>query len=212
MGGTTNEYSVCFLNAWLLHHQFRKVFEAIKLGRTYITYKPDGPVVQFEADGDGDGMFETIVGGEVPHGTVSFRAQITDSIGGKVQVIKNGTLFKSVPVSDGDIVEWSDEVTQGDWYRVEFCEKAETSDLSSIAWKEFVLSRPMQDIDLESFEFYLKMVYLVASYQGLDLDFDYGTKLPTLLLRDDFLRLANIRLDDPQWAQAAMTSPIYAVK
>ncbi len=188
------------------------VVEAIKLGRTYITYKPDGPVVEFDADGDGDGMFETIVGGEVPHGSVSFRAQITDSIGGKVQVIKNGTLFKSVLIADGDSVEWSDDVTEGDWYRVDFLERAETTDLPSIAWKEFVLSRPMQDIDLESFEFYLKMVFLAASYQGLDLDFDYGTKLPTLLLRDDFLRLANIRLDDPQWAQAAMTSPIYAVK
>ncbi|MDP6957996.1 MAG: hypothetical protein QF645_04190, partial [Planctomycetota bacterium] len=114
--------------------------------------------------------------------------------------------------SDGDAVEWSDEVEEGDWYRVDFFEKVETSDLPSIAWKEFVLSRPMQDIDLESFEFYLKIVYLVASYQGLDLDFDYKTKLPILLLRDDFLRIANLCLDDPNWAQAAITSPIYAVK
>lgn len=188
------------------------VIEAIKLGRTYITYKPDGPAVEFDADGNGDGTFETIVGGEVPQGLVSFRVRISDSIGGKVHVIKNGDLFKSVLVADGELVEWSDETEEGDWYRVDFFERAETTDLPSIAWKQFVLSRPMQDIDLESFEFYLKMVFLAASYQGLDLDFDYGTKLPALLLRDDFLRLANIRLDDPQWAQAAITSPIYTEK
>ena len=166
-------------------------------------------MIQFEADGDGDGVYETILGGEVPQGPVTFRARVTDSIGGKFHVVKNGVLLESFPVSDGDTVEWTDATQKGDWYRVDFFEKAETTDLASIAWKQFVLSRPMQDIDLESFEFYLKIVFLVASYQGLDLDFSYGTKLPTLLLREDFLRIANICLEDPEWSQAAITSPIY---
>ena len=181
------------------------VVEAVRLGRTYVTYRPEGPTVRFEADKDGDGIYETIVGGEVPTGMVSFRLSIAQTIGGKFNVVRNGAVIKTFSVdAAGSTVDWMEECAAGDWYRIDYYEPADLPDSAAENWKKFILTRP-----LEEFEFYLEIYYLVMSFAGMEFDFTWGTKLPTLLQREDFLRLSNLSFENDDWCRAAITSPIY---
>lgn len=72
----------------------RAVLQALAAGRTGITARNDGvaPVLTLEADGDGDGVYETLAGDElvVPAGrTVTLRLRIQRGTGANVTLYRN---------------------------------------------------------------------------------------------------------------------------
>ncbi len=68
------------------------ILAGIRAGHTSISYQPPayaGPRVFLEADGDGDGRFESIVGDEVPPGS-RLRVRVSGAPGAYVSVIADG--------------------------------------------------------------------------------------------------------------------------
>ncbi|MDY6825030.1 MAG: CehA/McbA family metallohydrolase [Thermodesulfobacteriota bacterium] len=61
----------------------RAILDGIKAGRTAISYAPDAPRLDFTADRDNDGRFETLIGGNLPGTgrTVTFNVGIADDDG-----------------------------------------------------------------------------------------------------------------------------------
>lgn len=59
------------------------ILDGIKAGRTTISYGPDAPRLNFTADRDNDGRFETLIGDNIPvtGNTVTFNIQVTDTAG-----------------------------------------------------------------------------------------------------------------------------------
>jgi hypothetical protein len=67
------------------------ILEGIRKGRTMVSRAPDAPEVEFSADRDGDGVFETIIGDSIPLGSqVTFKARIVDADQGKAVLVRDG--------------------------------------------------------------------------------------------------------------------------
>lgn len=118
------------------------ILEGIRKGRTYIcnpypyTIDPSGgddtstslfseigpwPELTFEADGDDDGTYESMLGDVVPLGTLGFHLVVTGARG-PVEVIRNGELWKSFIVDQpgGTVdVTFKDKPTAASRYRIE---------------------------------------------------------------------------------------------
>jgi len=118
------------------------VLEGIRKGRTYIcnpypyTIDPSGgedatsslfsdigpwPELIFEADGDGDGSYESMLGDVVPLGTLAFHLVVTGARG-PVEVLRNGEPWKSFAVDQpGGIVDviFTDTPATASRYRIE---------------------------------------------------------------------------------------------
>jgi len=101
------------------------VIEGLKAGHVTISYAPAAERIDFTADADGDGVFETIVGGDVDgHGqTIAFRVEIVGFHEGstyEVVVKKDGASFASFEL-DSPAVTFTDAPPAGQraFYRVE---------------------------------------------------------------------------------------------
>jgi hypothetical protein len=76
------------------------VLEGLRQGRTMISARPPGQAgarVFLEADADGDGTFEAMVGDTVPVG-VQLRARVEGAIGAELRIITNGGALAFPPV------------------------------------------------------------------------------------------------------------------
>jgi hypothetical protein len=128
------------------------LLEGLKAGHVSLSYAATAERVDFTADVDGDGAFETIVGDNVrPDGGKSIRFKIeiagfraTSSY--NVTVFKNGTSFKTWQLTTASVT--FDDVpvaAERAYYRVEV--RGPTSDapiLSSIAFGDFIaLTNPI---------------------------------------------------------------------
>ena len=74
------------------------VVEALDAGRASVSYAPDAERIELRADADGDGVFETLMGGNVPvpGGEVTFRVDIVGyrPLGlYEVTVVRNGEVL-----------------------------------------------------------------------------------------------------------------------
>ncbi len=73
----------------------RGVLEGLKAGRTFISHQPPlmaGPRVLIEADRDGDGIFESIIGDTVPR-AAALRARVSGAPGALVRIYSGGADF-----------------------------------------------------------------------------------------------------------------------
>jgi hypothetical protein len=128
------------------------ILEGLKAGRVTLSYAATAERIDFTADVDGDGVFETIVGdnvrpavGQSIHFKVDiagFRATSTYN----VTVFKNGTSFKTWQLTTASVT-FEDAPAAGEraYYRVEV--RGPTSDapiISAIAFGDFIaLSNPI---------------------------------------------------------------------
>ncbi len=105
------------------------ILDGIRRGRTYITQADlltfDGrPELEFRADGDGDGVFEAMLGDEIPPGDIALQIDIKKAKG-PVVVIRNGEEIARFPdhAYDADVYyTLEDDAPAGAWYRVEMRE------------------------------------------------------------------------------------------
>jgi hypothetical protein len=98
------------------------VLEGIRAGRTSISARPPGQGgarLFLEADADGDGTFESMVGDTVPAGSL-LRARVESATGTELRVITEGgaLAFDPVPVTGTDF-EHRFRVGGGSWVRAE---------------------------------------------------------------------------------------------
>lgn len=101
------------------------VLEALKAGHVSISYAPSAERVDFVADADSDGIFETIIGGNIDGKgqTIRFRIEIVGFRAGApydVSVFKDGVLFQSAQL-DSPELQFDDTPAAGQraYYRVE---------------------------------------------------------------------------------------------
>ncbi|HVY62116.1 MAG TPA: hypothetical protein VHF22_10715, partial [Planctomycetota bacterium] len=85
--------------------------------------------LEFTADRDGDGVFETIVGDSVPLGaTVTFKLHARDAAGGKLELVRNGQVAQQWSISSSDFeVTFTDTPAAKSWYRVNCWERVDMS-------------------------------------------------------------------------------------
>jgi|GEM_PF-293499 len=102
----------------------RGVLEALKAGRSYVSYLPpgmQGAFVELTADADGDGVFEAQVGDEVPR-NAQLQVKVQNlPVGGFVRLITNGgEVASEIPVVGPDFVT-TVELTNSDitWVHAE---------------------------------------------------------------------------------------------
>jgi len=101
----------------------RGVLEGLRAGRTYISHQPPalgGPGIFLEADGEGNGSFESIVGDTVPPGS-PLRARVHGAPGTFLRVFSDGgkKAFADVPVT-GPTFELQFKLPAGaTWVRAE---------------------------------------------------------------------------------------------
>lgn len=77
---------------WVTERSAQGVLDGIKSGRTFISHEPPnrgGARAFLEADGDGDGVFESMVGDAVP-GTSRFRIRTVGAVPGSVIRVVHG--------------------------------------------------------------------------------------------------------------------------
>lgn len=101
----------------------RGVLEGLRSGRTFLSERPPsegGARVFLEADADGDGVYESMVGDTVPTGA-ALRARVEGGAGSYLRVLTDGgePAFEPVPVT-GDSFEHRFELPAGStWARAE---------------------------------------------------------------------------------------------
>lgn len=117
------------------------VLEGIRKGRTMVMRAPDAPRLEFTADRDSDGIFESIVGDRIPiGGTVVFKVRVEDADGGRIELVRNGQVVQTWDVTGGAFeVAFADMPLGPSWYRVNCYEKLDMSLPQAALLKQLVL-------------------------------------------------------------------------
>ncbi|MHC4392494.1 MAG: CehA/McbA family metallohydrolase domain-containing protein, partial [Planctomycetota bacterium] len=97
----------------------------IRAGRTMVTQGPEGPFVTFEADANGDGVFEAIVGDTIPSGqNVRFRVRVEGAKDGLVHLVQGRQRPLNQNIPSDDATFFVDVQPQaGEWFRVDVFHK-----------------------------------------------------------------------------------------
>lgn len=179
------------------------VLDGVRQGRTYISRKPSGPLVDFRADKDSDGAFESMIGDEVTAGVpAEFRVVIEGAAGGRVDVIKRGQVIRSeVIISNTFTLTFSDLPAQGDWYRLDVFELVDPQ----VQQRTGLIVQVAQASGQE----WAVLLALFSTMSSSNLDFTYGTLLPTLIFPEETHKVINGSLKDRGYCRGAITSPIY---
>lgn len=98
------------------------ILEGLRQGRTFISHQPPaygGPQIFLEADADGDGTYESMVGDTVPTET-PLRARVVGAPGSMLRVVTNGgaEAFDPVPVTSTSFTH-DFALPAGTWVRAE---------------------------------------------------------------------------------------------
>ncbi|MGH2747471.1 MAG: CehA/McbA family metallohydrolase [Actinomycetota bacterium] len=112
------------------------VLEGLRAGRTFITHQPPnyrGPRVFLEADAEGDGEFESMVGDAVPPGS-TLRVRIEGAPGSFVRVVTTGSqeAFAPVPVVSASFTHEFTQPEGTTWARAEIFEPDARAERSSL--------------------------------------------------------------------------------
>jgi hypothetical protein len=107
------------------------ILDGIRRGRTYVTQGDflvftGRPELDFRVDADGDGIFEAMLGDEVPAGPIELQINIRKAKG-VVRLIRNGTVIASFADHEpGSTITHTveDDAPSGAWYRVEMRDSA----------------------------------------------------------------------------------------
>lgn len=179
------------------------VLDGIRQGRTYVSRKPSGPLVDFRADRDGDGAFESMIGDEVSAGVAAeFRVVIEGADGGRVDVIKRGQVIHSETIVGSTFtLTFSDLPAAGDWYRLDVFELVDPQ----VQQSQGLIVQAAQATGKE----WAVLLALFSRVRSHDLDWTYGTLLPTLIFPEETHKMINASLKDRGYCRGAITSPIY---
>ncbi|MCI0636502.1 MAG: CehA/McbA family metallohydrolase [Actinobacteria bacterium] len=204
------------------------ISEAVRRGRTYVTRGPDACQVDFAADRDGDGVFETILGDSIPLSNgrpIDFRIDVRDADGGKVNLIKNGQVVQTWNVTGTSFTAtFQDQPQARSWYRLDVYEPIDMSFPNAQFIKYLVMGVPLQNLgflgstiqNLASRIQWLVdtggplAVYILAfGHQSGITQSPLPTAYPTFVFPEGFSRLVNLDLQDPDYCRGAITSPIW---
>jgi|GEM_PF-2184369 len=107
------------------------ILHGIRSGRTYITQADPlsftgRPELDFRVDADGDGIFEAMLGDEVPPGTITLQVNIKNAKGPAILIRNGAEIARFADHATGtDIAHTvTDDAPPGAWYRVEMRESA----------------------------------------------------------------------------------------
>ncbi|MFO7775750.1 MAG: CehA/McbA family metallohydrolase [Candidatus Hydrogenedentota bacterium] len=86
------------------------ILEGIRMGRTYVSRDPDGPIVRFHADAAQTGQVDVMIGGMIPLGVpTDFEVLVSGARGNKLQVLLDGRPILSKIIEED---EWLTRFTQ----------------------------------------------------------------------------------------------------
>lgn len=181
------------------------ILDGIRAGRTFVSSAVDGPQAFLDADATGDGVYEAIPGSTVGlNQPVALRVRVVDAVGGRVDIVKNGLVFASFPVAlaDETFVVY-DRPAAYAWYRADVFERTDLSSPSSYSFQ--LLSTSLGYLLGGGGWAGLQFLSLPLGFQvGL------GTRIPTVVLPENYRRILNSSVRDPGYARGAITSPIFA--
>lgn len=179
------------------------ILDGVRAGRTYISRTRTGPLVDFTADEDGDGVYEALIGDDVASSQqVSFRIVVEGAPGGRVDLVKRGVVIRSEPIlAQTHVLIVNDTPSAGDWYRVDVYESIPMP----IMQREGLLLQAAQ----ASGKTWAVLLALMNMVPSSSIQTNWGTLLPTLLLPDDIDKLLNASIKDPGYSRGAITSAIY---
>lgn len=189
------------------------ILDAVRAGRVYITNHPQGPALDFTADGNGDGIDDAMIGSEVPKGApVDFTVKVTNAVAGEVVVIKNGQVFMTQPYTTAPFsFQFTDTPQQGDWWRVDVYERTDLNGPNA-SLLNVALSSQWAGFDYKNPSFYLFLLNAVNLVGNVSLNTAVGTTLPTIDWTREQIRILNADIANPNRSRAIISSPIYAQK
>ncbi len=174
-----------------------EVLDAVRAGRTLVTQGPDGPFVDFEADADGDNVFEATVGDEVSPGTVGLRVRVRGAQFGKVRLVRDGQIVIETPIPTQDFTfTHALPVQAGEWVRVDV--------FQAVDWNLPLVTQGLGALPIGSSS---GSVQTLLGMWGVSLAI--GTNIPVLALDEKYRRIVNFDMTDNRWSRAAISSPIY---
>jgi hypothetical protein len=196
------------------------LLEGIRKGRTWISCNPHGPRVEFTADRDGDGLFETMIGDSIPlvpgGRRVEFRVRVTDARDGIVEIVKNGLTFTGFNIDKDDFTATVvDTPKHYAWYRVDVFEKIDTTvpqagQFQMLGMLGFAAgsgaSGGTSGCSHGSASGWNALVALAAP---LGFQVILGGRYPTIELPEPYYRFLNASLYRFGYSRGAITSPIY---
>lgn len=117
------------------------ILEGLRRGRTFVSHQPPaygGPRVVLEADGDGDGRFEALMGDTVPAGAAA-RVRVTGAPGTLLRIVGTGgaEVFKPVLVTSPSFTHRFRAPAGRTWLR------AEVGQEDLLALRRSVCPRPL---------------------------------------------------------------------
>lgn len=181
-----------------------EVAAAIRAGRTIVTDGPEGPRVTFEADGDGDGVFESTIGDEVPVlRPVALRVRVEGAKDGLVRVIRRRAIALQEKVTTADYSTGLVVTPQpGDWFRVDVFQEV---DWSIPGASQLI---PQIATGLGGAASQLSVIL-----SGFGVGVAIGTNQPVVDFDSRYLRVLNVDLSTAptfDYSRAAVTSAIWA--
>lgn len=82
----------------------RGILEGLRLGRTFVTTKKDGPIVRFAADEGVNGTYDVSIGGIIPlNKETRFTIQAIGAKGAKLELISNGRVAHSHLITTNNV-------------------------------------------------------------------------------------------------------------
>jgi hypothetical protein len=118
------------------------IMDGVRRSRTMVARAADAPHLEFTADRDGDGIFETIIGDRIPLAgrPVTFKIHVVGAQDGKLDLVKNGQVFQQWAINAPDFeVTFTDAPTAASWYRVNCWEKLDLSNANAPMLRDLVL-------------------------------------------------------------------------
>lgn len=189
---------------WAEDQSAPKLLDGIKHARTWVG-SHEGPLVDFTADGDGDGIHEAILGSSVPlQQAVTFQVRVQRAAQGKLEVIKNGALLRAVDLQSADeTITFTDTAASRSWYRVDVYEKVDLSVPSSSGFQVLALFGNLAGQTGPN------ALTTLAGPLGFQVSVG-TTRVPQIRLPHAYDQILNFDRLHWGYARGAITSPIWA--
>lgn len=165
----------------------------------------NGPEVEFTADADGDGVYESIIGDSVPLGVaVRYRLRVRNAVNGRVDVVRNGqTTLQFAILTQDDTYDWTDTATSRTWTRVDVFERVDWNRPQGQSFQLLALTGQL-------FGGTTGPQALATLATPLGFQVSVGTRIPTIRLPHEYDVILNLSRIHWGFARGAITSPIWA--
>jgi hypothetical protein len=180
-----------------------KILAGIKQARTWVG-SADGPRVTFEADADGDGVFERIIGDSVPlNQPVAYRVRVENALDGRVDVIQNGsTIYQFAVLSNDETFNWTDTAQSRSWMRLNVLEHVDFNIPRGTGFQLLAMGSSLFGGGGMS------SLWTLSTPYGFQVSL--GANYPTIKLPHEIDKILNFDRINWGYAMGAITSPIWA--